>query len=379
MKVCFTGDVFLGGDLLNKSCKNVVEVEAFTKADVRIINLEQPISDSKFVEDKCTLYTGSFALNQLKDLKINAVNLAHNHIQDKGLDAIEETTDHLKNAHLGYFGAGKDIFNAEKPYWLTQEIAVLGYCEFDKPYLKQIVVADTEKPGVNPLRINKIKYDLSNLPSGKKVVLFFHWGMEHVWLPPAHDIDLAKKLLEDDRVLTIIGMHPHRVQGVIRHAGKEAYMCLGNFIFPNFYIKPPVQIYYPQEIEKSKVNFVTRQYHAVHELTYKKWRWVNRVSIVLDFCTDTFKLQPFFVIQDDNQSRVTNLKGAGFIFYKFWFWFLSQIYRLPSPLYKSLWSIHAFEVKATWRLQILWFHLKQIGIKDFSKKVLNYVRKKIEK
>lgn len=70
MKVCFAGDVFLGGDLLNKSCKNVVEVEAFNKADVRIVNLEQPISDSDFVEDKCTLYTGSFAINQLTDLKL---------------------------------------------------------------------------------------------------------------------------------------------------------------------------------------------------------------------------------------------------------------------------------------------------------------------
>jgi hypothetical protein len=376
VKVCFAGDVFLGGDLLNKSCKNVVEVEAFNKADVRIVNLEQPISDGDFVEDKCTLYNGSFAINQLTDLKINAVNLAHNHIQDKGLDAIEETTNHLKGAGFGYFGAGKNILQAEKPYWLTQEIAVLGYCEFDKPYLKQIEVADTEKPGINPLRISKIKEDLGKLPLGKKAIVFFHWGMEHVWLPPANDIDLAKKLLEDDRIVTIIGMHPHRIQGVISHARKEAYMCLGNFIFPNFYINPPVQIYNPAESKKSGVKFVTRQYHAVHELTYKKWRWVNRVSIVLDFCTVTSKLQKFFVMQDDNQPRVTNLSGAGLIFYKFWFWFLSQVYRLPSPLYKILWQIHAFEVKATWSIQILWFQLKQIGIREFSKKILSYGRKK---
>ena len=379
MKVCFAGDVFLGGDLLNKSCKNVVEVEAFNKADVRIVNLEQPISDSDFVEDKCTLYTGSFAINQLTDLKINAVNLAHNHIQDKGLDAIEETANHLKEAGFGYFGAGKNIFQAEKPYWLTPEIALLGYCEFDKPYLNQIEVAGTKKPGINPLRINKIKEDLGKLPLGKKAIVFFHWGMEHVWLPPANDIHLEKKLLEDDRVVTIIGMHPHRIQGVIRHAGKEAYMCLGNFIFPNFYINPPVQIYNPVESEKSSVKFVTRKYHAVHELTYKKWRWVNRVSIVLNFCTVTSKLQKFFVIQDDNQPRVTNLSGAGLIFYKFWFWFLSQVLRFPSPLYMILWQIHAFEVKATWRVQILWFQLKQIGVIEFSKKILSYGRKKFKK
>ena len=145
-------------------CKNVVEVEAFNKADARIINLEQPISDNNFVEDKSTLYTDSFALNQLKDLKVNAVNLANNHIQDKGLVAIDETTRHLDSANIGHFGGGENIFHAEKPYWLTDEIALLGYCEFDKPYLRQIVVATDNSPGVNP-----VSYTHLTLPT-KRIV-----------------------------------------------------------------------------------------------------------------------------------------------------------------------------------------------------------------
>lgn len=375
MKITFCGDVFLGGDLVNKSCKHLVEVEAFNNADIRIINLEQPISDSDYVEDKCTLYTGSFALDQLADLRINAVNLAHNHIQDKGFDAIEETVGHLMARNIEFFGAGKNIFQAEKPYWLTEEIAVLGYCEYDKPYLRQIVVADTDKPGINPLRIEKIKADLDKLPAGKKAILYFHWGMEHVWLPPYNDIKIAKNLLEDDRVLTIIGMHPHRIQGVVRHAGKEAFMSLGNFIFPNFYIKPSTQIYYPLDYEKPEVKFVTRQYHSVHKLTYKKWRWVNRVSIVLQFCTFRKELQKYFVIQDDNQPRVTNLNGVGLTFYKLWFLFLSQVYKLPPPLYKLLWHIHSVGVKAIWRLQIRWFQINQIGIICLSKKIFVSIKK----
>ena len=246
---------------------------------------------------------------------------------------------------------------------MTEEIAILGYCEFDKPYLKQIEVAGEDKPGINPLRIDEIRNDLDKLPTGTKAVLYFHWGMEHVWLPPYRDIELAKKILEDERVLTVIGMHPHCIQGVVKHAGKEAYMCLGNFIFPNFYVKPPVQIDYPQESEKSKVNFITRQYHAVDELTYKKWRLVNRVSIVIDFCTETFKSKAFFVIQDDNQPVVTSLSGTMLVLYK-----------LLGPLYKGVWRVHVFEVKVTWRLQILWFHLKQVGIKGLSKKIISHVR-----
>jgi len=377
MKICFTGDVFLGGDLNYKPCKNVVEVEAFNKADARIINLEQPISDNNFVEDKSTLYTDSFALNQLKDLKVNAANLANNHIQDKGLIAIDETTRHLDSVNIGHFGGGKNIFYAEKPYWLTDEIALLGYCEFDKPYLRQIVVATDNSPGVNPLRLEKIKSDLNKLPTGKKAILYFHWGMEHIWLPPVNDIELAKKLLEDDRIISVIGMQSHRAQGIINHAGKKAYMCLGNFIFPNFYIKPPVKIFHPNNEEKEKIRYITRQYLHVFKTTYKKWRWINRVSMLLEFCTKTNQIKHKFVIQDDNIPKVSELKGLGLVFYNIWIPFLSAIYKLPRHFYSILWTLHEFQVKLVWSIQNRYFQFKQLGFQCFIYKVIKNVRKKI--
>ncbi|WP_321391942.1 CapA family protein [uncultured Desulfuromusa sp.] len=379
MKICFSGDVFLGGDLLNKRCENIVQCNVFNNASIRVVNLEQPISDSSYVEDKCTLYTGSFALQQLKDLGIDAVNLSHNHIQDKGLASIGETIEHLESAGIKHFGAGADIGEAEKPCWLTDDIAVLGYCEFGKPYLREIAVAEKDKPGTNPLRLEKVKADLDNLPTGARAILYFHWGMEHVWLPPAEDINLAKKLLEDDRVITIIGMHPHRVQGVLTHAKKQAYMCLGNFIFPNFYIAPPVQIHYPSECDKEKVKFKTRQYHEVYEITYKKWRFVNRVSLLLEFCTEREIITPVFVVQNDNSPTISDLKGIGLAFYRIWFKFLSSLYKLPLPVYGKLWRLHAFEVKITWRLQIMFFHLRQMGVRKFSIKLYDYAKRKISK
>lgn len=379
MKVCFAGDVFLGGDLINISCTQVVEVSIFNKADKRIVNLEQPISDSSFIEDKCTLYTNSYALKQLLDLQIDAVNLAHNHIQDKGLDAIEETIEHLDSINIGHFGTGKNIFYSESPYWLTEEIAILGYCDFDKPYLKQVVVASESMPGVNPLRLEKIHSDLDNLPAGSKAILYFHWGMEHVWLPPFKDIQLAKKILQHERVLTIIGMHPHRVQGVITHAGKKAYMCLGNFIFPNFYMKPPTQIFYPSKDERKSVRYMSRQYLKVYETTYKKWRWVNRVSMVLEYCTDTNQINHKFVIQDDDQPKIKELKGLGLLFFKFWFSFMSLINSLPKRMYSLIWELHAIQVKVLWRLQIIIFQSRQLGITAFTKMVIVRTRKKFEK
>jgi len=146
----------------------------------------------KQVEDKCTLFTGSEAIVQLKEMKIDAVNLAHNHIQDKGIEGICETIEHLKRRNIRFFGAGCNIKEAKKPYFITEDIAIFGYCEFGKPYLRQIEVATEEKPGVNPLRYENILDDLDSLKENQKAILYFHWGREHVFLPPYEDFNWQK-------------------------------------------------------------------------------------------------------------------------------------------------------------------------------------------
>lgn len=377
MKVLFTGDLFLGGDLLGAPCQDSIKSKLYEQADFRVVNLEQAVSDSNHIEDKCTLYTGSQALRQLKQMKVDVVNLAHNHIQDKGLDGIGETVDLLNKEKIGNFGAGVNLREASKPINLTRNIVLLGYCEFDKAYLKQVEVADSNKPGVNPLRYEKILADLDSLQLNKKAVLYFHWGMEHVWLPPTSDIELARKLLRDERVAAIIGMHCHRVQGVVSYKGKKAYMGLGNFLFPNFYIAPPTQIAYPDEQERKQVRFVTKQYLEVYELTYKKWRLANRVSRVLLFDTGASKFKSEFVIQDDNAPRVETVGIALNIFYLLWTGLLSAIYKLPSPVYNLIYKLHAKQTYVLWRGQALLFNLRQLGLVRFAKEVKIKVRRKL--
>jgi len=381
MKICFTGDLFLGGDLLNKSTEEIINIDIFNNADKRVVNLEQPISDNDTIEDKCTLFTGSFATKQLSSMRIGAVNLAHNHIQDKGLDAISETIEHLNMSNIGSFGAGTNLEEAKEPYYIDKNIAIFGYCEFDKPYLRQIELAEDNKAGVNPLRYENILNDLDKLKEDKKAILYFHWGREHVYLPPYHDIELSKKLLEDNRVLLIVGMHPHRPQGYIEHNNKRAYMCLGNFLFPNFYIKPPTQIYYP-ETKPQSVD-TTRQYHGVYKTTYKKWRWINRVSLILEYDTKTNTVQHKIAIQDDNNPAVSELNGIKEKFILVFIWFLSKVYTMPKFIYNPIEKTNTFIVYKIWRGQIYWFQLKQLvkqfGIIEFSKKFLNKVNRKLRK
>ena len=132
MKICFTGDLFLGGDLLNKDATNIINVNSFKNSDRRIVNLEQAISDSDYIENKCTLFTGSSSINQLKELKIDAVNIANNHIQDKGIEGINETKEHLLNNQIGVFGAGKNLADSKTKFLLDENLVLFGYCDYDK-------------------------------------------------------------------------------------------------------------------------------------------------------------------------------------------------------------------------------------------------------
>lgn len=377
MKVCFTGDLFLGGDLLNKNTELKISSRLFNDADKRVVNLEQPISNSEFIEDKCTLFTSSKSLKHLLEQKVSVVNIAHNHIHDKGLNGIVETREHLSEVGIGFFGAGANILEAEEPFWLSSDVALFGYCDFDKTYLNNVAVATSIKPGVNPLRLEKIFADLSLLPSGKKAIIYLHWGMEHVWLPPHHDLVLMKELLQHSSVLTVIGMHPHRIQGKVEHNGKVGFMCLGNFLFPNFHIKPPVQIFEPVNIDEIK--YVTRRYHHVYKPTYKKWRWVNRVSLNIAVNLNTNAIEIEFVKQKDDIPQVCTATGIDKFVALLIYTFLSKIYKAPKSIYNIFFKTNVFFMQAKWKLGIAFFHYKQLGLLSFSGRLLSLLSSRLKK
>lgn len=361
MKICLTGDTFLGGDLKDSKMDNIILFREFHHADYRIINLEQAISDSSLIISKGTLYTDSKAIHQLKRLNVNAVNLANNHIQDKGVTGISDTIHYLNHSNIGVFGAGEDILHAKKYHRINDSVVIFGYCDFDKYYLNQIEVAESKKAGINPLRYNNILNDLNSLKDDTKAILYFHWGKEHVFLPRYSDIELARKLLLDHRVLFIVGMHPHRPQGILKFNNKKAYMSLGNFLFPNFHISPPAQLYYPHENEK--IMYQTKRYHRVFENTYKKWKWINRISIVIEYDVTKNITKEILVKQNANTSQVRRLQGLEKLYVQLIICIVSKFLLLPRWIYSLLENIHTRYNSIKWLGHIYLFKIHQLGFK----------------
>lgn len=360
MKVCLTGDVFLGGDLDDFSGK-ILNTKVFDEADFRFVNLEQSASSTPVPVDKCTLYSSEKSLKQLLKNNINGVGLANNHIHDLGPDGITETRDIVKRLGVKVAGAGATIDQASEAMTVESEVRILCYCDFDQWYLNDIAVANLSNPGINPLRYEKIKKDLSALPSGSRAILVFHWGIEHVRYPPYKDIELAKQLLNLDSVVLIVGMHSHLAQGYIEFNSKRAYMGVGNFLFPEFYFDKPTQIVYPDRKNPPSLN--TYGYHRVTGLTKKKWRYSNRVSMLIFYDTKNGSVSHSFVKQaSGNIPKVTDLDGLEAVFWSLIVKFLSIIYRQNKSVY-SVFEISSYSFRYIKELiSNSLFYLRQDGI-----------------
>jgi len=303
MKILFCGDIFLGGDLVNFG-ENIFDFNEFHDADVRFVNLESPITDSLHQDTKATLFAPTSSVRHLVNNKITFVNLANNHFQDKGIEGVEDTIKVLENNSINHVGVGlqSQKFNTIQ---IHEKLFVLTYCEKNTDYLKKVKLATENEKGLRDLNYQNIIEDLESLPEDSKAILYLHWGREHVFLPPKKIIDLALKLIEHPKVITIIGMHPHVVQGIIERSGKMIYFSLGNFLFPNFYYKPRRTLFYSNDY--SDVRFTTYSYHKVLGKTYKKWKEKNRISLLVQFDTESNKCEHFFTSQDENKPIVRKL------------------------------------------------------------------------
>lgn len=369
MKIVLVGDVYPGGDLERTDARRAVDVPAFHSADFRIATLESALSDSATRAKKYVLTCKPSGAGLLNNMGLTAVSLAQNHIQDMGDPGIAETLKTLDAEGIAHVGAGLSLEEARRPVWINENLCLLSYCRHRELTLNQVAVADADRPGVVPLTLAQVQADLERLPAGKRSILIFHWGCEHLWLTQYDNIELARRLLEDERVALIVGSHPHRVQGHLDHAGKRAYFSLGNFLFPNFYLNPPCVQVSPNPPPRRVPT--TRLYHSVHRLTRKKWPRVNRVSMMVEFDAESGAASHRFVVQDDAQPIVTSARWWIRMPYALRVKFLSHLStRCPRPVYDRLFAAHHAVAFWCWRRRVWLAQMRIMGAAAIGSKII---------
>lgn len=233
MKILIAGDLFVSDQFYNDNIIDKSVQDLFSKADYRIVNLEAPITDDR--SENKIIKTGPHlrmseqsAISVLKQLNIDGVTLANNHILDYGTKGLLDTFDTLKSDEVAYVGAGTNLKDAAKYITLNSEgvkIAVINFCE------NEWSIAEEDSPGANPMDIidnaNQIKEAKA---THDKVIVIVHGGHEYYNLPSPR-MQKQYRFYADQGADIVVGHHTHCISGNEVYNGVPIYYSLGNFLF----------------------------------------------------------------------------------------------------------------------------------------------------
>ena len=182
-------------------------------------------------------YTTSLVANLATAAKLDACNLANNHVLDFGPDAVDDTLRALDGAGIARTGAGRDLDEALEPAVTSAggfAVAVVGFTDNTPEY-----AAGQDSPGTA-----RIEMDTENDESRSAVrealsrarwadpdflVASLHWGPNMVTEPPETFRRFAR-FLADEGVDLVHGHSAHVFQGIEVVDGVPVLYDAGDFV-----------------------------------------------------------------------------------------------------------------------------------------------------
>ena len=290
IKITAVGDIMPGGILSGVRDGYISQevLEVLQGADIRVGTLETAIgNEPSFNEEKMkrkgdVIYARDEDLNKLRQLSFDIVSLANNHYFDLGFDGARHTIRLLDELGIQHIGAGNNIQEASAPVVKVvhdKKIAFLAFCDDEK--MGWCPWATETEPGVNPMYDDYVVSEIKKYKQQNDyVVVMCHWGKEYTWVTTSRVYKKAKKMMKAGADL-ILGSHPHRVQPVVNYRNASVAYSMGNFLFPDRLLTKPRSTYYPEgPIDLSSLP-VTDGYPYVECVTYKKWKPLGRVGMIV--------------------------------------------------------------------------------------------------
>lgn len=294
MKLLFGGDIMPGGVLpyQNEYCSPELK-QYLSGFDFRIGTLEAaigtniPFDPIKMKNRANIIFARNEDLNRVKEIGMDVVSLANNHVFDLGEEGLLNTIEMLSQNKIQYCGAGKNIEEASRPAVVEKDgvkVAIFAYCYHNTGHWQSIPVANENQAGINPLVPEKVLNDIKRAKGHyDHVIVLPHWGNEYTSRPTAECVSWAKRMIEAGAI-AVLGSHPHQIQPSMNY--KQGYICfsMGNFLFPDFYMQPPRPIWYPDANEDLTSIEPLEDYPFPVEKPIKRvWSSYSRYGCVADF------------------------------------------------------------------------------------------------
>jgi len=221
-------------DLFNNA--NVYELlgeELFSiwiTADIRIFNLETPITDKENPIDKCgpNLIAPTSAIKGIKALIPSLITLANNHILDQGETGLNSTKNILNEYGIPFVGIGENQSEASKPYIIRNEKYKVGVYACAE---HEFTIATDSNSGANPFdpleSLDHIQ-ELSN--QCDYTIVLYHGGKEHYRYPSPYLQKVCRKIVQKGANL-VVCQHSHCVGSFEEFEDSIIVYGQGNFIF----------------------------------------------------------------------------------------------------------------------------------------------------
>lgn len=241
----FAGDINFDEDWYTMKYYNSVENGIHDCISPELMQIMQD-ADIMCINNEFTYSTGGSPINKtytfrahpsrvdiLKEMGVDIVTLANNHVYDYGEQALTDTMETLKQADIFYCGAGRDLDEAMAPVYFEIDGKTIAYVAASRAEKNKVTPQATEdSPGI--LLCYDTELFIQTIKEAKKnadyVIACVHWGTEFTHELEDVQLTTGREYL-DAGADAVIGAHPHCLQGIECYDGKYIIYSLGNFWF----------------------------------------------------------------------------------------------------------------------------------------------------
>lgn len=261
--------VALGDLLITKSVQEFISskdksyraiLSTLRGADVTLGNLEVSLTTTGFPAEKLVTLRADPALTpEIREMGIDVLSLANNHMMDYGYAGLFETMKALKENGIPYVGAGKNLQDALTPFVYRKNGIQISFLGVSTCLALGAEAADA-RPGVAPVRVSTAyeidpttlqeqpgtspvvrtavrKEDLKILSQAIRnakarsnyVVVAIHWGVAYQDQLAEYQRPLAHAMIDAGADL-IMGHHAHVPHAIEIYKKGIVFYGLGNFI-----------------------------------------------------------------------------------------------------------------------------------------------------
>lgn len=221
-------ELFSAGDVNSLLGENLQKI--LDNADYRIFNLEVPLVDKEKPIDKCgpALIAPTDTVKAIKDMHIDLLTLANNHIMDQGEQGLASTCAVLDSQGIAYVGAGTTLGQARQPYVFSCNNKTIGVYACAE---HEFSIVTDGKAGANPYdSLNSFDHVASMKENCDYIVVLYHGGKEHYRYPSPELQRICRKFVDKGANL-VVCQHSHCIGCKEEYNNGMIVYGQGNFLF----------------------------------------------------------------------------------------------------------------------------------------------------